>query len=317
MGKHRLLFESIFNSRLTGEETVNKLKAITGEHPYFSVAQFYLLQLTKENTAGYKIQAKKTGALFNNNYWLNFQLLEAGMGSTPEKANETIPGENFIARKEAESPVTYPQKEKVIEPAINIDTADENTEETAANAMTEENTRTTETENVPDPITFNSVAEELRAEEPVAPGETNGKPAEESAAETVPAGNTDAPLFEPLHTTDYFASVGIKLSEEEKTADKLGKQLKSFTDWLKTMKKIHAQQLVQSSQPADVATDGNIQKLAEKSNREEEVLTEAMADVLLQQGRQDKAVEILEKLSLLNPPKSAYFAAKINQIKEK
>jgi hypothetical protein len=47
------------------------------------------------------------------------------------------------------------------------------------------------------------------------------------------------------------------------------------------------------------------------------VITEAMAEVLLQQGRQEKAIEILEKLSLLNPGKRPYFAAKINQIKDK
>jgi hypothetical protein len=35
--------------------------------------------------------------------------------------------------------------------------------------------------------------------------------------------------FEPLHTSDYFASQGIKLSEEVQSSDKLGKQLKSFT----------------------------------------------------------------------------------------
>ena len=86
------------------------------------------------------------------------------------------------------------------------------------------------------------------------------------------------------------------------------------------MKKVHATQLSGATEPAEVEAAGNesqIQKLAEKSNRENEVLTEAMAEVLQQQGRHEKAVEILEKLSLLNPSKSAYFAAKINQIKEK
>jgi len=40
-----------------------------------------------------------------------------------------------------------------------------------------------------------------------------------------------------------------------------------------------------------------------------------MADVLVQQGRTNKAVEVLKKLSLLNPSKSTYFAAKIEQLK--
>jgi predicted Zn-dependent protease len=56
--------------------------------------------------------------------------------------------------------------------------------------------------------------------------------------------------------------------------------------------------------------------MAEKSNTEDEVLTEAMADVLLQQGKNAKAIEVYKKLSLLNPSKSAYFAAKIDDIEK-
>ena len=39
-----------------------------------------------------------------------------------------------------------------------------------------------------------------------------------------------------------------------------------------------------------------------------------MAEAYLQQGKLKKARETLEKLSLLNPAKSAYFAAKIESI---
>ena len=47
------------------------------------------------------------------------------------------------------------------------------------------------------------------------------------------------------------------------------------------MKKIHTEQ------PSDNInqTDVTIQKLAEKSNNEDDVVTEAMADVLVQQGK--------------------------------
>ncbi len=129
----------------------------------------------------------------------------------------------------------------------------------------------------------------------------------------------DSITFEPLHTSDYFASVGIKFSEEAKPVDRLGQQMKSFTEWLKTMKKIHADQFAETGsapQSAAQTNEQHIQQLAEASNRDGEVLTEAMADVLVQQGRVTKAVEVLEKLSLLNPGKITYFAAKINQLKE-
>lgn len=132
--------------------------------------------------------------------------------------------------------------------------------------------------------------------------------------EEVPKANTENKkeemLFEPLFATDYFASQGIKLSEEVQTGDKLGKQLKSFTEWLKSMKKVHESKPLEGNEQVDLA----VQNLAEKSNQEADVLTESMAEAYLQQGKLKKARETFEKLSLLNPAKSAYFAAKIESI---
>ncbi|MEP6596427.1 MAG: hypothetical protein ABJA71_10805, partial [Ginsengibacter sp.] len=64
--------------------------------------------------------------------------------------------------------------------------------------------------------------------------------------------------FEPLHTVDYFASQGIKISDESISNDKLSTQLKSFTEWLKSMKKIHVH-----LPEADEQTDKIIQNIAE------------------------------------------------------
>ena len=116
-------------------------------------------------------------------------------------------------------------------------------------------------------------------------------------------------LFEPFHTVDYFASQGIKPSVDEVPKDKFGKQLKSFTDWLKTMKKIA---------PADMAKDAGVEKnvehLAAHSVEDAPVITESMAEVWLKQGNTEKAIDTYRKLSLQNPAKSAYFAAKIERI---
>jgi hypothetical protein len=119
-------------------------------------------------------------------------------------------------------------------------------------------------------------------------------------------------LFEPLHATDYFASQGIKLSETVTSDDKLGKQLKSFTSWLKTMKKVHPDKLPMVNAQVETA----VQTQAAKSNIEEDVITEAMAEAFALQGKEIRAIDIYEKLSLLNPAKSAYFAAKIDHLKK-
>ncbi len=121
----------------------------------------------------------------------------------------------------------------------------------------------------------------------------------------------DIIAFEPFHTVDYFASQGIKITEQPGSNDRLGVQMKSFTEWLKSMKKINATQLP----GGDEQTDKKIQQIAEDSNVAGEVVTEAMAEVLAKQGKSDKAIEVYEKLTLLNPSKSVYFAAQISILK--
>lgn len=118
------------------------------------------------------------------------------------------------------------------------------------------------------------------------------------------------PVFESYHTIDYFASQGIKLLQEE-LKDKLGKQLKSFTDWLRSMKRVGPVETTS----LDEITNQSIQRIAEHSVEEKEVLTEAMAEVWAKQGNADKAIRVYEKLSLLNPAKRPYFAGRIEQLK--
>jgi hypothetical protein len=118
--------------------------------------------------------------------------------------------------------------------------------------------------------------------------------------------------FEPYHTIDYFASQGIKLQQSDLSKDKFGKQLKSFTEWLKSMKRL-PQAVAEANM--DEATRQSIQHIAEHSFEEKEIVTETMADVWIKQGNKEKAIDTLHKLSLLNPSKSHYFAAKIEQLK--
>lgn len=120
------------------------------------------------------------------------------------------------------------------------------------------------------------------------------------------------PIFESYHTIDYFASQGIKLMAED-MKDKMGKQLKSFTDWLRSMKRVSGH--IESSTSIDEVTHQSIQRIAEHSVEEKEVVTEAMAEVWAKQGNAKKAIRIYEKLSLLNPAKSTYFATRIEQLK--
>lgn len=117
----------------------------------------------------------------------------------------------------------------------------------------------------------------------------------------------------PQHTVDYFASQGIEEKPQGLTEnDRFSHQLRSFTEWLKTLKKLTPDQPVPThSAPEE---EEKITHLAEDSLQEPEVITEAMAEIWLKQGNDEKARAIYHKLSLLNPAKSAYFASLIDKI---
>jgi hypothetical protein len=118
-------------------------------------------------------------------------------------------------------------------------------------------------------------------------------------------------LFEPYYTVDYFASQGIQFKPEENPSDTFGQQLKSFTDWIKVMKRLPLAELGKSIDPKE---ERKVEQMAGHSLANEEVYTEAMAAVWIKQGNLAKAKEVYQKLSLLEPDKSAYFATKINAL---
>ena len=119
--------------------------------------------------------------------------------------------------------------------------------------------------------------------------------------------------FEPFHTVDYFASQGIKLSKDEASTDKVGKQMKSFTQWLKTMKRLPA---TEQDKVMDSSQEQKVTNLAAHSVESANVLTETMAEVWIKQGNFEKAIEVYNKLSLIYPYKKAYFAAKVENLKK-
>lgn len=163
----------------------------------------------------------------------------------------------------------------------------------------------------------------IAAEVEIHPTQSEEPAMEIPAIKTAPANSPGLPnddaakaelVFEPYYTVDYFASQGIKFKEEEKPKDKFGLQLKSFTDWLRTMKRLPASAITVAVEPK---TEEKVEQLAEHSLQDREVITEAMAEVWEKQGNAAKAIDIYSKLSLLDPPKSVYFATKIEDLKKR
>jgi len=260
MHNKEIIFDSLFTGNLSNLQHTQFLKELTAKHPYFSPAQFFLLQNIKEDSEAFKKQTVKTNILFNNAHWLNFKLQQINHVASKLKNNNEAPQHTTTT-------------------TTTLDSTEEFINDTEAKGDMEQ-------EIEPMKIELKMPVEKVNLDE--------------------------ALLFEPMHVVDYFASQGIKLPAEVQSGDKLGKQLKSFTDWLKTMKKVHAEIDLQITE-TKVA---DIQSLAEISNEDAEILTESMAEIFIKQNKLNKATEVYQKLSLLNPTKSAYFVAKIDNLKE-
>ena len=72
---------------------------------------------------------------------------------------------------------------------------------------------------------------------------------------------------------------------------------------------------IEVSKITDIVSEAKVEQMAEHSIDVGEVITETMAEVWIKQGNNEKAIEIYNKLSLLNPDKSAYFASLAEQLK--
>ena len=72
----------------------------------------------------------------------------------------------------------------------------------------------------------------------------------------------------------------------------------------------------QVSTLADKSAEEKVVDLAVHSIDDRDVVTEAMAEVWIKQGQTEKALDVYNKLSLLNPSKSSYFAGLIENLKK-
>jgi hypothetical protein len=282
--QQQLLYNKIFNKSESDWDTNLFLEKAIEDYPYFGLAHYFNIKNTASSKGSFAPIAAKAALFFNNPF-----LLQANLYNE----NDLLENATII-----DSRVVFSNDN---EPEINVIKATEQQDlpqmEVEATAVLEKvNTHTV------------SIAEEvLNTADTILPSENI------NSLDKVPEKiiTKEEIIFEPLFASDYFASQGIKLSEVIAGDDKLGKQLKSFTSWLKTMKKVHPDKLPLVNEMVEKA----VQYQAAISNMNIEVVTEAMADAFVLQGKQIRAMEVYEKLSLLNPLKSAYFAAKIEQLK--
>ncbi|PWV57098.1 hypothetical protein [Chitinophaga sp. S165] len=131
--------------------------------------------------------------------------------------------------------------------------------------------------------------------------------------------------FQPLYTDDYFAYKRLKDPEHaEHLSEKGAAEMKSFTSWLKDMKHTFAEkaskqwyqeQMHRSYEDADPEVSETVEKMAMESiTLNDDIVSETLAEIWARQHQYQTAIHIYQKLSLLNPNKSAYFAQKIKEL---
>lgn len=257
--------------------TVPELQQITAGYPFFAAAQLLLTKkLTEGNQILYKKELQKTSLFFQHPLWLQ-NLLEDN--DISEIVIEKKSSEEFTVPEIKDDISSEAPELSNIQPAI----TDKSINDAALFSEIEESV----------------IALKIPALKIEHPDSYRDDPAKAELT------------FEPYYTVDYFASQGIKIKEEEIPKDKFGLQLKSFTEWLKTMKRLPVEAI--ASMPESTANK-KVEQLAEHSLENREVITEAMAEVWEKQGNTAKALEVYSKLSLFDPSKSSYFATKIEAL---
>jgi hypothetical protein len=299
------------------ECSLEELQELTEKYPYFGPAQFLLAKKFSEpslysdnDPAHYEEQVQKASLYFQNRVWLHHLLNNDEssapfvsyppinlIGTSTEQKGQTM-GDHFDAQPAAErTAINQSNEEDVNDPAEIAAEPISATSESIEQGLIQD-----AKEELANPISGN----------PDLPQQTDLSPKMPQSS-TQPVTANAGLVFEPYHTVDYFASQGIRFKDDEKPKDRLGMQLKSFTEWLKTLKQVPVADLVKH---VDSSAEKKVEQMAEYSIAERHVITEAMAEVWKKQGNRAKAEEIYRKLSLLDPSKSSYFAAKIEELKK-
>jgi len=271
------------------DKTKEELETIIQRYPYFTLARvLFNRKIKEEQDPNTETQMQKTVLYFNNPVWFEYITTDSQLylaGSSNEIAS------SFDQYREESSEINNTLEANSISKEI-IESTEEQRNDTASNDE-EEIVDTSDEEHQKLSKLIEQYLSEFK------------RPIDD---------NSEVPIETKVyHAIDYFASQGIKLEPGQIKHDIFGVKVKKFTDWLKQIKQTN-------QNPTDLGTDTEtehlIEKIAQASNETKDIVTETMAEVLLKQGKTEKAIQLYKKLSFLDPAKSSYFAAKINELKD-
>ncbi len=305
------------NPDLVSEETLAWLKEIVDEYPFFQAGRMLLLKNMHElDHIRYNSELKHSAVYIADRTKLFFLLNDIGKEQQEFKENkllidrkpDVVQQVEPIELEVSKEPEIVPEKEKTSEVFAKT------------NVTITDNYLNASDDYIDEPgsahrFTFTN------------PNSRGTKKQDEFEDIVLPA--ADLLDYESTSSTIYALPDLDQVSKVDPNENR------SFSDWLHIMhyttpeepkdskKKKKGMDLIDSflSQdpkiiPSAAKKHKNIDLSEQKEDSSDDILSETLAAIYIKQGHKSKAISIFEKLRLKYPEKNAYFARRINELKE-
>ncbi|MBL7734604.1 MAG: hypothetical protein JNL51_04040, partial [Chitinophagaceae bacterium] len=284
------IIRQLFKKNALEEVSDAELEDFIAQYPYVSAGRYLLAQKRYNSDPSSLAAEQQTAALYiHNPLWLPWLLNQnyAGAAALPATGHAApYNGANGAYKTGITEELVTPLEETTaigesdngdVEPLSGSpELADE---ETSSDAQAFADTETSPETEISSEIWENAEAgisseAQIPADTEITPeanADSGSETTDAAALQTDPVSDEhDRPIvFQSYHTIDYFASQGIRLQPSDLAQDKLGQQLKSFTEWLKSMKKLSVvADPAKEADPEEASLSKRVVSMAEHSLEE-------------------------------------------------